>query len=277
MKQRASIALIIGPLALFLIYLGSWYYFLPLAAVLILATIEYTQLIKNMGWHISLLLLLVLAGFQWLLGQWPQPGLWGPVTLLSLLLILAYALWTYEKETSQTVPADWMAATTGLFLLGWLGSHFFLVRNLPEIGWQWTMLAMCSTWIGDSGAYIVGKFIAGNYIIGKHKLSPRLSPNKTIEGYFGGIVFSLVFSMFIAYLINIASPNNIPYLNVLALALLISIITPLGDLGISLLKREAHVKDSGTIFKEHGGALDRIDTLLWAAAIAYYLALFLTR
>ncbi len=276
MKQRAIIALTLGPLALFLIYLGSWFYFLPLFAVLILATIEYTQLIKNIGWHVNLILLLLVVGAQLLLGQWPQPGLWGPVTLLSLLLILAYSLWTYEKQTSQTVPADWMATITGLLLFGWLGSHFFLIRSLPEIGWQWAMVAISSTWIGDSGAYIVGKFIAGKYI-GKHKLSPRLSPNKTIEGYFGGVAFSMVFTMVIAYIINFYSPNNVPYQNVLILALLISMITPLGDLGISLLKREAHVKDSGTIFKEHGGALDRIDTLLWAVTIGYYLALFLPK
>ena len=276
MKQRAIIALTIGPLALFFIVLGNWFYFLPLLAVIILATIEYTQLIKNIGWHVNLILLLLVVGAQLLMGQWPQPELWGPITLFSLLLILAYSLWTYEKQTSQTVPADWMATITGLIIFGWLGSHFFLIRNLPEIGWQWTMLAISSTWIGDSGAYIVGKFIAGKYI-GKHKLSPRLSPNKTIEGYFGGVAFSVVFTMVMAYIINYFSPNNILYQNVFILALLISAITPLGDLGISLLKREAHVKDSGTIFKEHGGALDRIDTLIWAVTIAYYLALFLPK
>lgn len=276
MKQRAIIALTIGPLALFFIVLGSWFYFLPLFAVIILATIEYTQLIKNIGWHVNLILLLLLVGVQLVLGQWPQPALWGPITLVSLLLILAYILWTYEKQTSQTVPADWMATITGLILFGWLGSHFFLIRGLPEIGWQWTMLAISSTWIGDSGAYIVGKFVAGKYI-GKHKLSPRLSPNKTIEGYFGGIAFSIVFSMVMAAIINYFSPTIIPYQHVFILALLISVITPLGDLGISLLKREAHVKDSGTIFKEHGGALDRIDTLVWAVTIAYYLALVLPK
>ena len=100
MKQRALVALIIGPLALILIYFGSWFYFIPLVGILVLSTMEYTQLIKNMGWHINLILLLIIVGVQWLLGQWPQPELWGPLTLLSLLLILAYILWTYEKETS---------------------------------------------------------------------------------------------------------------------------------------------------------------------------------
>ena len=271
MKQRAIISVLLGPLALICIYLGSWFYFIPLFAILCLAMSEYSQMIKNMGWHVNLILLLILGGAQWLLGQWPQPDLWAPITIASVLILLTYALWTYEKETSQSVPADWMAATTGLILIGWIGSHFFLLRNLPDFDWQWTMLAMVSTWTGDAGAYIVGKFIAGQYILGKHKLSPRLSPNKTVEGYFGGVFFSTMFSLLMAYLLDI------PYQNALLLALLISIITPLGDLGISLLKREAHIKDSGTIFRSHGGALDRIDTLLWAVTIAYYLALVLAK
>ncbi len=270
MKQRAIITFIFGPVAITCIYYGSWFYFIPLIAVLALAMSEYTQMTKNMGWHVSLVLLLILGAIQWLMGQWPQPDFWAPVTIASLLILLTYALWTYEKETSQTVPADWMASTTGLVLIGWIGSHFFLLRNLPEIGMQWAMLAILSTWIGDAGAYVVGKFVAGNFILGKHNLSPRLSPNKTIEGYLGGVFFSTLCSLLIAYILNI------PYQNAIILALLISVITPLGDLGISLLKREAHVKDSGTIFRSHGGALDRIDTLLWAVTIAYYAALFMT-
>lgn len=267
MKQRAIIALTLGPLALFLIYLGDLFYFIPLAVLLALAAFEFSQLLKNIGWHIYFPLLLILVIVQWALGQWPKPDLNGPVLLASLLIILAYTLWTYEKESSQTVPADWFGTMGGFFLLGILGSHFFLIRGLPELSWQWTMLAMLCTWLGDSGAYIVGKFVAGHFV-GKHKLSPRLSPNKTVEGYVGGIVFGTAFSLIFAYYVQIPLPLA------LILALLITSLSPLGDLGISLLKREAHVKDSGNIFRSHGGALDRVDTLLWAVPIAYYVALF---
>ena len=267
MKQRAIVALTLGPLALLLIYLGGWFYFVPVVVILALATQEYTQLAKNIGWRVHFFLLLAAVSGQWVLGQWPQPALSGPVLLLSLLLILAYILWTYEKETSQTVPADWMGTVGGFVLLGVLGSHFFLLRGLPELAWQWTMLAMLCTWFGDGGAYVVGKFVAGRYI-GKHKMSPRLSPNKTVEGYVGGILFGVVFSLVFAYF------TGIPLAAALIMALLITLLTPLGDLGISLLKREARVKDSGNVFRSHGGALDRIDTLLWAVPLAYYVALY---
>jgi phosphatidate cytidylyltransferase len=141
---------------------------------------------------------------------------------------------------------------------------------METMAWQWTMLAMTSTWIADSGAYFVGKFLAGN-ILGKHHLSPRLSPNKTVEGYAGGIFLGTAFTVALAYFMEL------PLVGALILGLLVSIVSPMGDLGISLLKREAGVKDSGTIFRGHGGALDRVDSLIWSIAMAYYLVLFIER
>jgi phosphatidate cytidylyltransferase len=186
--------------------------------------------------------------------------------LLSLLLLTAFALWQYEITRSQTVPANWFASIAGLILFGWVCGHFFRLRALPDMAWQWTILAMSSTWISDSGAYLVGRFAAGKFIFGKHALSPRLSPNKTVEGFMGGIVIGTSFTVLIA------SPLDIAFLPALLLGLLVSTIGTVGDLGISLLKREAGVKDSGTLFPGHGGALDRIDSLMWTTAIAYYLA-----
>lgn len=264
--QRAFITLTLGPIALYLIYLGGFFYFIPLAIILLLAAIEYSHIIQKIGWQVPPLLLLPIIIVQWLLAQWPDPSLFGPLLLLSLLLITAYALWQYEIASSQTVPANWFASIAGLILFGWVCGHFFRLRALPDMAWQWTMLAMSSTWISDSGAYLVGRFLAGKIILGKHALSPRLSPNKTVEGFLGGIVLGTLFTVLIGSLLGIA------FVPALLLGLLVSIIGTVGDLGISLLKREAGVKDSGTLFPGHGGALDRIDSLMWTVAIAYYLA-----
>lgn len=127
---------------------------------------------------------------------------------------------------------------------------------------------MLSTWIADSGAYVVGKFLTGK-ILGYHKLSPRLSPNKTIEGYLGGIFFSIILSLIIANFLSL------PLMLVFLIALFASAVSPLGDLAISMIKREVGVKDSGTLLPGHGGALDRIDSLMWSIVAAYYLVLFL--
>jgi phosphatidate cytidylyltransferase len=266
--QRALITFTLGPLILYFVYLGGLAYFVTIAIVLILATAEYTRMLQKIGWHPSFYLLVVMVFAQWALAQWPWPALADLIFLISLLLILGYTLWLYEKEISQTVPADWMAMTTGLILLGWAGSHFFRLRGLEDMAWQWTMLAMLSTWIADSGAYLVGKFVAGKFLLGKHQLSPRLSPNKTIEGYIGGILLGTSCTLLSAKILQL------PLEAAVLLGLLVSIVSPLGDLGISLIKREAGLKDSGSIFPGHGGALDRIDSLVWSVTMTYYLALF---
>ena len=265
--QRALITFTLGPLALYLIYLGGFFYFIPLAIILLLASLEYSQIVQKIGWYTPPVLLVPIVIIQWILAQWPAQTLFGPLLLLSLLLVTAYALWQYEMKSSQTVPANWFATMAGLILFGWVCGHFFRLRTLPDMAWQWTMLAMLSTWIADSGAYVVGRFLTGKLIFGRHTLSPRLSPNKTVEGFVGGIVLGTSFTVLIGSWLGIA------FLPALLLGLLVSTIGTVGDLGISLLKREAGVKDSGTLFPGHGGALDRIDSLMWTVSIAYYLAL----
>lgn len=264
--QRAIITFTLGPIALYLIYLGGYFYFIPLAIILLLATLEYSQIAQKIGWRVPPMIIVPLVAIQWILAQWPNADLFGPFLLISLLIITAYGLWLYETEDQPKVSMHWFATFAGLILFGWICGHFFRLRGLPEMAWQWTMLAMLSTWIADSGAYLVGRFAAGRGVLGKHPLSPRLSPNKTVEGFVGGIVLGTLFTLLIGLLLKI---NPV---HALLLGLLVSILGTIGDLAISLLKREAGVKDSGTLFPGHGGALDRIDSLMWTVAIAYYLA-----
>lgn len=265
--QRALIALTLGPLALYLVYLGGWFYFLPIVALIVLATYEYGQMMRHMGLTVSLWVLIPAVLVQLIGGQWPELRLFAPAIVLSLLLIMAVVLWSYEQRKSDTAALDWMAMMGGLLLLGWVGSHFFRLRGVESAPWQWTILALVSTWGADSGAYLVGKFLAGK-VLGRHQLSPRLSPNKTVEGYLGGIVVGTLITLVFAYFLQL------PWTLALALGLLASIVSPLGDLGISLLKRTAQIKDSGQVFGVHGGALDRIDSVLWSVAMAYYLVFF---
>lgn len=266
--QRAIITFTLGPLALYFIYLGGFFYAIPLAFVLAVAAVEFSQMGQNLGWKTSPWVLVPVVLPFFIVGWWREWNLLGPVTLAALLVVMVYALWLYEVKKDESAPVTWMAMVAGVMLIGWLGSHFFSLRNMDTMAWQWTMLAMASTWIADSAAYVVGKFLAGN-VLGKHRLSPRLSPNKTIEGYVGGIVLGTAFTVGLAYILQL------PLTSALILGLIISIISPMGDLGISLLKREAQVKDSGTIFGGHGGALDRVDSLIWSVTMAFYLILFI--
>lgn len=256
--QRFLVTAVLGPLALYLIYLGSWFYFLPITAVMLLATIEYNSIMQKMGWHSTLWLLLPGVAAQLIAGQWPQFDLFAPLAAATMFLMLCRVLWQYEKNQTETAVGDWLVMVFGLFYLGWIGSHFFRMRGLPDMAWQWTMFAMVITWLVDSAGYVFGK------TWGRRKLAPRLSPNKTVEGYLGGLFIGLTFAIILANLLG---------LNVWAavgLGLLLSLLGTIGDLSISLIKREAGVKDSGSFLPGHGGALDRIDSLVWAVVIAYY-------
>ena len=262
--RRAATTFTVGPLALFLIYLGGWYYFIPLVLIIGLATLEYVNLTGKLGWHVPRRVLLPAVFLQLVAGQWPELGLFAPALVLSLLGAMLYALWSYERRMSSSVVADWVAVMAGMILLGWLSAHFFRLRGLGEMALQWTIIAMLSTWLADSAAYLIGTWF------GRRKLAPRLSPNKTVEGYVAGIVLGTVLTVVLAFFLEL------PLAPALILGLLVSIVSPAGDLGISLLKREAGVKDSGNMLPGHGGALDRIDSLIWSVTMAYYLVYFLS-
>jgi phosphatidate cytidylyltransferase len=280
LKQRVLVTLLLGPLAIFLIYLGGWFYAAPLAAILLLAIVEFRQLVGKLGWLSPLWLLVPTAFLLWFLPPAVQDmllGNWGLtddlttlVLMVSLLLAMGYALWLYERRPEANAIGAWFATVAGIFLLGWLGSYFFRIRALdfPAVGdaafaWKWTLAAMVGNWVADSSAFVVGK------TLGRHKLSPRLSPNKTIEGYLGGAIVGTLLTALLVYFIGLPVGAGI------VLGLLVSVLSPAGDLGISLLKREAKAKDSGHFLPGHGGALDRVDSLIWAVALAYFLAVFL--
>lgn len=271
--QRALVTLILGPLALYLVFLGGWFFFLPVTAVLLIATAEYLNMIQKIGWSVSRLLLYFIVLLQLIMAQWPGFGLtsadlFAPITFASLLLTMAYALWLYEQNKSNTTIADWFAMIGGMIVLGWVGGHLIRIQNLESMAWQWTILALVATWIADTGAYLVGRFLAGK-VLGKHQLTPRLSPNKTIEGYLGGVVLSIGATILAAYWLQL------PLGAAAWIATAVSLLGPLGDLSMSMLKRQAGVKDSGILFPGHGGALDRVDSLIWSVAIAYYLILWI--
>jgi phosphatidate cytidylyltransferase len=114
------------------------------------------------------------------------------------------------------------------------------------------------TWLADTGAYFIGK------AWGRHRMAPDVSPKKTWEGYWGGVACGTIGGAILTGIGGIGWGHGI------ALGLLLSVATPLGDLGVSMIKRQARVKDTSTLIPGHGGILDRVDSLLVAGAIGYY-------
>jgi phosphatidate cytidylyltransferase len=157
-----------------------------------------------------------------------------------------------------TVISSWVGDVTDLFSLGW-ASH-------PR-GFAWLAFVISVTWLGDTGAYLVGRSF------GRRPLIPAISPKKTIEGLIGGLTTGVLSGLIANELLGL----DLPILAAAGAALVLSALGMIGDLVESLIKRQAQVKDSGRLIPGHGGMLDRIDALLFTWTAGWYLAILCDR
>ncbi len=193
-----------------------------------------------------------------------------PLFVLIVLLAMTVHLIAYERGRDQAA-LDFAVTAAGIVYLGWLGSYLLDLRFLPQGGW-WLMLVLPIVWGGDTGAYSLG------VVYGKHKMTPRLSPHKSWEGYAAGVFTSVAVGAFFAYAFSSLDPKPLGGLITAVqgglLGLVIGALAPLGDLGESMFKRQGGLKDSSNIFPGHGGFFDRIDSWIWGAALGYFLIQF---
>ncbi|MDH5606400.1 MAG: phosphatidate cytidylyltransferase [Anaerolineae bacterium] len=270
LKQRILVALILIPLGVAAIIQGGWVFGILLAILLGLAVWEYAALFRAGG--------LEPAGFLMVAGV--VAFIFARLyfgTKVDALLITAAALLlmavherAFEKGRQQA-GSDFAVSLSGFIYIGLLGSYFPLLRALPDGQW-WLLVVLPAVWLADSGAFFLGtKF-------GKHKMVPRLSPKKSWEGYAGGIIMSLVFTpLLLLWYRSLGLPpgSSITPAAAAVIGLVMGIFPTLGDLGESMIKRQVGVKDSGTLLPGHGGLFDRVDSMLWAGPIAYYLITWL--
>ncbi len=266
--QRSLVVFTLLPLGLAAIYLGGWFYWIAMGLFLFLAAREYGIMFRNSG-HRPAIPLIALGTAALLLDRALYQFAHAAVLLSALVLFsMLYHLIDYERG-GEHPGTDFGITLGGILYLGWIGAYLISLRNLNNglDGRWWTLIALMGVWLADIGAYLIGKKF------GKHPLCPRLSPMKTIEGYVGGILFALVLGTGWSWLIlRLAGPNvNIQLWQAILITLAMGIFTALGDVGESMLKREASVKDSSNLLPGHGGAFDFVDSWLWAGVISYYL------
>ena len=147
----------------------------------------------------------------------------------------------------------------GVFWIGLPFAHAELLRQVPH-GDGVLIDVLVGTFLGDTGAYFGGR------LFGRRALAPEISPNKTVEGLFCGMLIA-VLAVFIAGLYQTWLTQG----DALLLGLAIAILAPLGDLFESVVKRGAGIKDAGTLFGAHGGALDRLDAVIFTIVAGYYI------
>jgi phosphatidate cytidylyltransferase len=263
LRTRVLTAAVLIPVAIGLIYLGGLPFLALIGLMLSLAEVEFCRLMTQGSFHPALAFGL---GLVWLLlldAQIPKLGLLGPGLALILLASLTWQM--CHRQGSPVV--NWALTVTGGLYLGVCGASMVRLRDLYDGRW-WMLIVLCTVICADSASYFVGR------AWGRRKMTPTLSPGKTWEGYISGLVASGLMPMLLILLWRAAIGGETSIVHGLVLGLLIGTLSPLGDLAISMIKRQVGVKDSGSIIPGHGGALDRLDSILWAGVISYYYTLW---
>jgi phosphatidate cytidylyltransferase len=277
LKQRIITALVLAPLAIAAIFYMSLNSFA--AFIMVVMAIGAWEWGPLMGFKNKRRRLAFVAATVGLIG-----GLWYAIPLTDLwfegeklhlyieyILWLAVGWWLLSATLTFLYPrysTFWASHRSVRGLFGWLTLvptwlAFMVIRtndyaNDPYHGAQLIMFLFLMVWSADVGAYFVGKSI------GKHKLMPNVSPGKTMEGFIGGVIFACLLISIAGYILQW---NQEQFTLVLIVTVIITTISVLGDLNESMFKRQAGIKDSGSILPGHGGILDRIDSLTATAPI----------
>lgn len=273
MVTRALSGLAMGILiAAALFFGGRDGYALFVAAVAAVACYEGVRLVLTDAGPAERVMPVILVVL--LFGLFYRPG--DPLPVAGIAAFLAVSLAYQLLDRSQALT-NWSWGVAVALYVGWLGGHAVALRDLglgqlepgraflealpdqaQSAGVLWTLLAFTITWANDTAAYLVGRFW------GRRQLAARISPNKTWEGTVGGWISCLLAAVVWGGFLGLSIPG------VIVLGALAGPAATGGDLVVSQLKRRAGVKDTSRLIPGHGGALDRIDSLLFAVPLVYY-------
>jgi len=255
--SRVLVTVVGVPVVLYLVYLGEWWLFGLAATVSLVALHELYVMTRSLR-------PLVLAGYAGALATLLGAQLGGAEWMVGgfmLTLVLAFLLYGIA-ETRQTATVTMSSTVLGAAWIALGLGHLLLLRDLPEHGRLAVFTVLLAVFADDTSAYLVGR------LVGRHKLAPALSPGKTCEGFVAGTAAAIAVAFFALYEQDFLTiPESI------ALGFAIALASVAGDLFESALKRDLQVKDSGQLLGGHGGMLDRIDSLLFAAVAAFYVVI----
>ena len=184
------------------------------------------------------------------------------VFVLGVLILMMFAyVFTYPKYKTEQV----LAAFFGVFYVAVMLSYVYQTRMIEAGAYIVWLVFLCS-WGCDTCAYCVGM------LIGKHKMSPVLSPKKSVEGAVGGVVGAALLGAIYAAVVGSHLEAENPVITYAIICAVGALISMVGDLAASAIKRNHNIKDYGTLIPGHGGILDRFDSVIFTAPVIYYLA-----
>jgi len=265
-KKRILTALVLLPLFLIFVLVLPKIFATVLFAII--AVISAYELIKQTGLVNNLMLTVYAMAMALYMGLWS--GLWGtyPMAMLGIfvftILCFSELLLSHGQTSFKDVAVTFVGGalipyliTAPMRLLTWANGRFLV------------LIPFVIAFMSDSGAYFTG------ILFGKHKLAPNISPKKTIEGLFGGIVVAILGVLLYCYVLQKAFHMNVSYTNGLAYGILGSLGAVFGDLCFSAIKRQAGIKDYGNLIPGHGGILDRFDSVVVVAILTEVLTLLI--
>ena len=256
-KTRLISGIVLVIIALATIISGSWNLFCTLLAVSLIGMRELYKVMKVSDEHVTVLELVgYLGAVLYYIAMKADFGNYGTMAIIiSMILILFVYVFGYPKYHAEQV----MAAFFGVVYVAVMLSFIYLTRSLPDGKFLVWLIFLCS-WGCDTCAYCVGM------LIGKHKMAPVLSPKKSIEGAVGGVAGAALLGVIYA---AATQGKMAEYALICAVGALISMV---GDLAASAIKRNQNIKDYGKLIPGHGGILDRFDSVIITAPVIYYLA-----
>lgn len=256
-KTRLISGIVLVIIALATIISGSWILFFTLLAVSLIGMRELYKVMKVSDEHVTVLELVgYLGAVLYYIAMKADFGNYGTMAIIiSMILILFVYVFGYPKYHAEQV----MAAFFGVVYVAVMLSFIYLTRSLPDGKFLVWLIFLCS-WGCDTCAYCVGM------LIGKHKMAPVLSPKKSIEGAGGGVAGAALLGVIYA---AATQGKMAEYALICAVGALISMV---GDLAASAIKRNQNIKDYGKLIPGHGGILDRFDSVIITAPVIYYLA-----
>lgn len=267
MKSRLIVAAIGIPIVYLLLWIEwnrSLLFAVLVAIAVSIAVLEFYEMMREYRPYVPAGLLAV--GLTPLLA-WRgfEPGIFAGM-LIAIPLTMIFALLSAERQDQAASVAMTLC---GVGYIAIAGGLIVVLRASPH-GFDLVLLMLAGIWATDTGAFLVGKSI------GRHKLAPRISPGKTIEGFVGGSLLGVVVIWYGHFLTGRegSAEHWLSGREALVIGIAIAISTPVGDLFESMLKRSVGVKDSGRLLGDHGGMLDRLDALFVAVPVMY-LACFL--
>jgi phosphatidate cytidylyltransferase len=275
MKSRIITSLIAIPPIVISVWVGGYLYLFAMISIAGVGAYETSKMTRLRGIpshpKMSFLVAIITVFLSFILTESDNLTYSYSFVLISTAAISVVWL-TINKPTDSTFLNTMVGTICPAFYVGGFMGFAILLRELPY-GMEWVFILLIATWSTDTSALIIGK------AIGKTPFFPYLSPKKTLEGAWAGLI-SGIFASLISYMVfnaiglrlfkSIWGFDEFGYLTALLLGIILGISSQMGDLFESLIKRRAGVKDSSKLMGPHGGVLDRIDSIVFNLFVLYY-------